>query len=210
MWGEERCSDHQSYNPSEYGVLPQSVRQCIPIQSRCAQHLVPQAPGDSSLTSVGICKQAARLCACMDFLPLWGRLTAKNPREKFQLWLCKVSVFLLCSPRGARLHQPHTDQAAMSQRPMRIERHLPCFFSVCEWMCPPPQHTLPSSYLLWLCSYGALNTVPYLTRYLLMLTKCRVSVSQVVVQGTRPSSPSPMSHLLVSAAISRGTCSLVH
>lgn len=30
------------------------------------------------------------------------------------------------------------------------------------------------------------------------------------MQGTRPSSPSPISHLLVSAAISRGTCSLVH
>jgi len=55
-----------------------------------------------------------------------------------------------------------------------------------------------------------LNIVPYLTRYLLMLTKCRVSVSQVVVQGTKPSNPSPISHLLVSAAISRVTCSLVH
>ena len=82
--------------------------------------------------------------------------------------------------------------------------------SVCASTRAPPHTPPPSSYLLWLCSYGVLNTVPYLTRYLLMLTKCRVSVSQVVVQGTRPSSPSPISHLLVSAAISRGTCSLVH
>ena len=185
-----------------------------PFQSRCEQHPVPSLkvrPQEAPVLALLVCASKLHVPVLAWISSPPGQGNAQNPWEKFQLRLCKVSTFLICSPLGARLHQPHTDQVAMSQRgPVRLERHLPCFFGVCEYTCPPPTHTHPSSYLLWLCSYGALNTVPYLTRYLLMLTKCRVSVSQVVVQGTRPSSPSPMSHLLVSAAISRGTCSLVH
>lgn len=58
--------------------------------------------------------------------------------------------------------------------------------------------------------YGALVDVLYLTRYLLMFMKWRTSGWRLVVQGKRPSLPSPISHLLVSALMSRVTCSLTH
>lgn len=43
-----------------------------------------------------------------------------------------------------------------------------------------------------------------------MFLKWSVSGSQVVVQGRSPSRPSPISHLAVSAAMSRLTCSFSH
>ena len=212
FWGEEeRSSDHQSYNPSKRWLfLSLSVDAC-PSSPGVNSIRFPhrRSPQEAPVSTLLVCASCVSLCL-RGFLPLQGRLIPKTPGKSANSGFVRDHMFLICSPLGARLLQPRTDQVAMSQRgPVRLERHLPCFFSVCEYTCPPT-HTTPSSYLLWLCSYGVLNTVPYLTRYLLMLTKCRVSVSQVVVQGTRPSSPSPISHLLVSAAISRGTCSLVH
>lgn len=138
-------------------------------------------------------------------LPSSGRSGSRYPRCLRQRSSCSA-VRHPCphaSLRGARLHPTAGQDGGLDQRPQEPERQPAASSGV---KCAP---TLLESGL-GLCGHGAFNPGPYLTRYLLMLTKCRVSVSQVVVQGTRPSNPSPMSHLLVSAAISRGTCSLVH
>lgn len=76
----------------------------VKVGIACSSLMEGQAPGHSSLSSAGVCKHDARLCACMNFFPLQGKPILKALWEKFQLRrCCQASIFLVCSLLGARL-----------------------------------------------------------------------------------------------------------
>ena len=101
-----------------------------------------RSPQEAPVSALLVCASCVSLCL-RGFPPLQGRLIPKTPGKSSNSGFVRDHTFLICSPLGARLHQPRTDQVAMSQRgPVRLERHLPCFFSVCEYT-RPPTHTTP-------------------------------------------------------------------
>lgn len=105
--GEKRSSDHESYDPSGRRALPQSICPCVPIQPGCKQHLVPSPtvrPQETPVSALLVCASKLRVCACVD-LPLQGRTTPNSLGESSSSGrLCKVPMFITCSPLGARLH----------------------------------------------------------------------------------------------------------
>lgn len=107
LGGEKRSSDHESYNPSGRCILPQSVCQCMPVQPRCEQHLVPSSkvrPQETPVLALLVCASKPRVCACMG-LPLQGRIIPNPLGESSSSGrLCKVPMFITCSPLGVRLH----------------------------------------------------------------------------------------------------------